>query len=210
LRFVSHAETLKIFQRACVRAGIPLQYSEGFNPRPKLSLVLPRPVGVESDEELLCFRVNRDSSLITGTADEHRIQTELAAQLPEGCELLSVSIVEAGTSFQPSSATYVFPTRRDVLNERMQSTVDRVLASESLPVQRFRGPPADAKGSPVKNVDVRIFLKSIELDDRSIIVECKISPDGSIRVDEILGLLELDESKLSGPIRRTNVQWHRY
>jgi radical SAM-linked protein len=190
-----------------VRAGIPLQYSEGFNPRPKLSLVLPRPVGVESDEELLCLRVNRDSPLITRTVDEHRIQTELAAQLPEGCELLSVSIAEAGTSFQPSSATYVFPARRDVLHERMQSTVDRVLASESLPVQRFRGPLGDAKSSAVKNVDVRIFLKSIELDDRSIIVECKISPDGSIRVDEILGLLELDESKLSGPIRRTNVQW---
>jgi hypothetical protein len=38
-------------------------------------------------------------------------------------------------------------------------------------------------------------------------VECRISPAGSIRVDEIVGLLELDEGKLAGPIRRTDVQW---
>ena len=57
LRFLSHAETLSLFQRACVRAGIDLCYSQGFNPRPKLSLPLPRPVGVESDDELLAVRV---------------------------------------------------------------------------------------------------------------------------------------------------------
>ncbi|MBW7991664.1 MAG: DUF2344 domain-containing protein, partial [Planctomycetes bacterium] len=46
LRFISHAQTLSVFQRACVRAGIEIRYSQGFNPRPRLSLPLPRPVGV--------------------------------------------------------------------------------------------------------------------------------------------------------------------
>jgi len=45
------------------------------------------------------------------------------------------------------------------------------------------------------------------LENRSIIVECNISSAGSIRVDEVLGLLELDEGKLASPVRRTNVQW---
>lgn len=194
---------LRVFQRACVRAGIRVRHSEGFNPRPKLSLPLPRPVGVESDDELLCLRVDRDPPPALSEVDERRIKAELAAQLPEVCELLSVSITKAGTSFQPSLATYVLPTRREYLNERLQTTVERLLASESLNVRRRM----DAKGSRVKNVDVRGFLKSIELNNRGIIVECRISPAGSIRVDEILGLLELDEGMLSGPIRRTNVQW---
>jgi hypothetical protein len=56
-------------------------------------------------------------------------------------------------------------------------------------------------------VDVREFLKSIKLDDRSIIVEYNISSDGSIRIEEILRLLELDEGKLASPVRRTNVRW---
>ena len=198
LRFLSHAEMLRVFQRACVRAGIRVSHSEGFNPRPKLSLPLPRPVGVESDEELLCLRV-------LGEVNKERIKSELAAQLPAGCELLSAHSTEAGTSFQPRSATYVLPARQEYLNEKLHTTTERLLASKSLHVRRRM----DARGLRVKNVDVRGFLKSIKLDSRSIIVECRISPAGSIRVDEILELLELDERKLSGPIRRTNVQWQR-
>jgi len=61
----------------------------------------------------------------------------------------------------------------------------------------------------VKNVDVRPFLKSIKLDSKGVTVECKISPVGSIRVDEILKLLGLDVKQLAQPIRRSSVQYRR-
>lgn len=189
---------LRVFQRACVRAGIRIRHSEGFNPRPKLSLPLPRPVGVESDNELLCLHV-------LGEMNEARTNAELAVQFPEGCELLSVNIAKPGVSFQPCSATYILPVHPQHLDERMQTTIERVMTSENLHVHRRM----DTKGLRIKNVDVRVFLKSIKLDSRDIMVECNISPAGSIRVNEILKLLELDEGKLSGPIRRTNVQWQK-
>ena len=50
-------------------------------------------------------------------------------------------------------------------------------------------------------------MKSIETGDKSLVVECKISSSGTVRVDEILKLLELDTDKLTAPIRRTNVKW---
>jgi hypothetical protein len=134
---------------------------------------------------------------------ESQLQAELAAQLPKGCELLSVNITRAGASFHPCSATYIFPARREYLDERMHKKAERLLGSDSLLVRRR----TDARGSRTKNVDIRGFLKSIKVNHRGIIVECIISPAGSIRVDEILGLLELDVGKLSGPIRRTKVQW---
>jgi len=210
LRFLSHAETLKLFQRACVRAGIRTRYSEGFNPRPKLSLPLPRPVGVESDDELLCLRVERDPLPEADTPDESaamdqesRIMAALASQLPEGCKLLSVSTPETGASFQPRSATYILPVKRERFSEELKATVERVLASEHLPLQR----PIDESGLKFKNVDVRSFLKSIKLEDASIIIECEIRPEGSVRVDELLKLLGLDEAALAAPVRRRNVQW---
>ncbi len=202
LRFLSHAETVKVFQRACVRAGIEVQYSRGFNPRPKLSIPLPRSVGVESDDDLLCLRVNRDPNERRVMDYESRIKARLSEQLPEGCELLSVSVTNAKTSFQPSLATYVLVVRREYLNEKLKATIKRLLASESLNLQRR----IDAKGN-IRNVDVRGFLKSIALDGRSITVECNISSTGSIRVEEILKLLELDVEKLAAPIRRTNIKW---
>ena len=203
LRFLSHAETLRVFQRACVRAGIRIQYSQGFNPRPKLSLPLPRSVGVESDDELLCLRVAVDPDELRATSYNSRINDELSAQLPEGCELLSVSVSQAGRSFQPSSATYLLVVKPEYLNDKLKATITSLLASKNLNVRRRTG----IKQSKVKNLDVRVFLKSIKMDDRGIIVQCNISSAGSIRIEEILRLLELDEDKLALPIRRTNVQW---
>ncbi|MCH7559344.1 MAG: DUF2344 domain-containing protein [Planctomycetes bacterium] len=200
LRFLSHAQTLRVFQRACVRAGLKIQYSQGFNPRPKLSLPLPRPVGVASDDELLCIRC----SMLNGQSDLcDLVKAALSKQLPEGCELLSVNVAQPGTSFQPCSATYVLAVRKEYLNEQLKTTIERLLASESISVQR----QIDKRKSRIKNIDVRGFLESIELDRDSIIVKCKISSAGSIRVDEILKLLELDVEKLASPIRRTSVQW---
>ena len=210
LRFLSHAEMLRVFQRACVRAGISVHYSQGFNPRPKISLPLPRPVGVESDDELLCLRVSADPDELGVTNHESRINAELSAQLPEGCELISVNTAQTGRSFQPCSATYVFAVLSEYLNEGLTAKIESLLASDSLIVQRQiekKNSRFKTQNSKLKNVDVRKFLKSIILDDRVIIVECNISSAGSIRIEEILKLLELDEGKLASPIKRTNVQW---
>ena len=168
-----------------------------------MSLPLPRSVGVESDDELFCFRVAVDPDELRVTGYESRIKDELSAQLPEGCELLSVSIALPGRSFQPSTATYVLAVKAEYLDEKLKATIERLLASEKLNIQRKAG----IKLLKFKNLDVRGFLKSIKVEDRSIIVECNISSTGSIRVEEILRLLELDEGKLASPVRRTNVQW---
>ena len=210
LRLLSHSETVRVFQRACARAGIKIQYSRGFNPRPRLSLPLPRSVGVESDDDLLCLRVYRDPNESQAADYESRIKARLSRQLPGGCELLSVSVAGANTSFQPSGATYVLTVRPEYLSENLKAEIKRVLASENLNLQRridIKDPKPRTQDSRLKTVDVRRFLKSIELDGRSIIIECKISSSGSIRIEEILRLLELDADKLAAPIRRTNVQW---
>ncbi len=206
LRFISHAEMMRVFQRACVRAGIPLRYSRGFNPHPKMSLPLPRPVGVESDDELLCVHVD---------CDQGRIQTndylqQIMAQLPEGCRVLSVEVYPKKTSFRPACATYILTVRNEYPKDKLKDVIERVLARENLNVKRktgFGGQKRRIKGTELKNIDVRGFLKSIKLANNSIIVECNISPDGSIRIDEIMELLELDNNELEAPIMRTDVQW---
>jgi len=141
-----------------------------------------------------------------------QVYKSISEQVPEGCELLSVNVAEVGASFQPCSATYVLAVRKEYLNEELKATIEHVLASESLNIQRqigARDSRRKTQDSGIKNVDVRGFLKSIELDRNSIIVECKIGSAGSIRVDEILKLLRLDMEKLASPIRRTNVQWQK-
>jgi radical SAM-linked protein len=209
LRFLSHAQTLRVFQRACVRAGIEVHYSQGFNPRPRLSLPLPRPVGVASDDEMLCLRIRKSTSLQQDCI-RAQVQNSISKQLPQGLELLSVSVVEANTSFQPSAAAYVLTVRNEYLNDQLKAKIKRLMASEKINIRR----PITKKKSrirapepTIKNVDVRGFLESIELEPDGIIVKCKITPAGSIRLGEILSLLGLDMEKLASPVKRTGVQW---
>ncbi len=231
LRFLSHAETLKLFQRACVRAGIRIQHTQGFNPHPKLSLPLPRPVGVEADDDLLCLRLScsRNEPRLPraesrGATDyESRIMAGLSEQLPNSLSIVDCQLLIVNGKSQipkPCSATYILKVQPEYLNERLKVTIRRLLASENLNVQRWRGkekskietcPPSAWRNrkSKFKNVDVRPFLKSIELDNSSIIVQYEISPVGSIRADEILQLLELEPGMLAAPIKRTNVQWQK-
>jgi len=207
LRFLSHAETVRVFQRACVRSGIEIQYTEGFNPRPKLSLPLPRTVGVESEDDLVQLKVQmkrrteNQSEASTLPLDCDQLKQELSEQLPQGCQLLTVSLPKDKAALQPTSATYILPVRREHINEKLKAAIKRLLESESLSLQRWR----DEKKSKI--VDVRGFLKSIRISEGAVIVECRVSSAGSIRVDEILRLLELDAEKLAAPIRRTAVEW---
>ena len=53
--WISHLDLMRLFQRAFKRAGLPLTHTQGYNPRPSVSIALPMSVGVESQCELLDF-----------------------------------------------------------------------------------------------------------------------------------------------------------
>ena len=54
-RFISHLDLMRLFQRAFKRAGLPLTHTQGYNPRPSVSIALPLSLGAESHCELLDF-----------------------------------------------------------------------------------------------------------------------------------------------------------
>ena len=205
---LSHAETFRVLQRACVRADVPVRYSEGFNPHPKLSLPLPRPVGVESEDELLVARLYEDPTARPGldpTECETAMVRALAGQLPEGMDVLSVSLAPSNASFNPRSAEYVLPLGGEAgacSADRLQGGIDRVMASESCVVERTAG-----EDKPARRIDVRPFLLSIRFEDGHLIVRHLTGDVGSIRVDEILRLFSLRTEDLAGPVRRSNVVW---
>ncbi len=80
-RYISHLDLMRTFQRAFVRADIPIKHTEGFNPHPFISIALPLSLGFSSRCELLEF------GLLEGT--EHAtVPARLNAALPEGVRVL--------------------------------------------------------------------------------------------------------------------------
>jgi radical SAM-linked protein len=201
LRFLSHHETMVMFQRAFARARIELCYSAGFNPRPRLSLPLPRSVGIESDAELACALVAREPCL-----DPEQVKEQICRQMPQGCEITSVDLLPGKVSYRPVSAVYVFSLACSNGDERIRTAVEdlrRTLAAgDKLVVQR-RSHPA----KPARSTDISAYIDSIETEPTGLAVKCNITGAGTVRPDEILQLLQIDSSQLSGPVKRKSVQW---
>ena len=82
--WISHLDLMRVFQRAFKRAGLPLTHTQGFNPRPSVSIALPLSVGVESNCELLDFDLDGESVAL----DE--ICRRLNEKLIEGVKVLQV------------------------------------------------------------------------------------------------------------------------
>lgn len=83
--WISHLDLMRLFQRAFKRAGLPLKHTQGFNPRPSVSIALPLSVGVESVCELLDFDIEGDLPPMED------ICLRLNRALVEGVRVLSVS-----------------------------------------------------------------------------------------------------------------------
>ncbi len=198
LRFLSHAETMRVFQRACVRAGVKLIHSQGYNPHPRMSLVLPRSVGVESDDEVLCLWLdnNRD-----GFAAES-LKANLSKELPEEIEIVSVQKSESKKVPQASCVKYVMKVRGERVDEDVSERVEQLLRCKEILVER-----RISTESRRKRIDVRPYLRSISINGDDIMVEAKVSPAGTIRVDEILSVLGLGVEDLAGPVRRASIEW---
>ena len=79
--YISHLDLMKTMQRAFSRAEYELKYSEGFNPRPQISIALPLSVGMGSVCEVMDFRLRHDADLV-------ELPSRLTAALPEGIEII--------------------------------------------------------------------------------------------------------------------------
>lgn len=82
--WISHLDLMRLFQRAFKRAGLHLTHTQGFNPRPSVSIALPLSVGIESRCELLDFELDGQ------TASNEDIQNRLNEALVDGIRVLSV------------------------------------------------------------------------------------------------------------------------
>lgn len=82
--YISHLDLMRLFQRAFKRAGLHLTHTQGFNPRPSVSIVMPLSVGVESHCELLDFTLDGD------LVSDEEIMERLNRALVPGIRVLQV------------------------------------------------------------------------------------------------------------------------
>ena len=133
IRFVSHRDVARLFERAMRIVRLPVAYSEGFSPRPKLSFGLALSVGHESDAEYLDVEV-------TEMPDVDTLAVALSNALPDGLTVESVVVLEPGAaSLQQviTSCTW----RIEVLgapSDKIAAAAAEILSSPELLLERVR------------------------------------------------------------------------
>jgi len=171
-RHFGHLELVKIFVRALRRAGIPLRFSLGFHPAPKISFECALPVGTESLEEHFTIQVPLSVSRET-------LLERVGSQLPEGltltaCKALGQSPAEAG----PRRFHYTVTLKEGVL---LEAQLNEFLEKNEWPFTR-----TNRKGRS-RTIDLRPIVKELNLpsaDRADMILE---ESDGySVRPTDVL------------------------
>ena len=131
LRFTSHRDIARAFERALRRAQVPMAYSAGFSPHPKISWVGAAPTGVASEAEYVEISV-------VERVDLERLRLALDASLPDGIDVVDVVEAPVGTNLPDRVVASRWGIRLPgVAPELLARAVEGFLASDQVVVDRL-------------------------------------------------------------------------
>lgn len=183
MKYITHLDVMRFWERALRRGEIPVAYSEGFSPHPQIALAAPLPVGVTSDAELMDVFLE---TVMTPAAFTER----LAPQLPPGVSVIHVE--EAGLTL-PSLQAEVRAAAYDVdigavAAPAAADAVDSLLSAASFPWEHKRE-------DETKNYDLRALIHDIAVEPRDEGVRLKMllraDNSGSGRPEQVAAALRL-------------------
>ena len=193
VRFTSHRDVARIWERALRRVALPVAYSEGFSPRPKISYGLALPTGYESAGEYLGVELDREKaeSLQLRDSPEGDLRERLNQVLPEGIRVQAIAPLErGGESLQQAVIACTWAIEVDGADSaEVEVWASGILDAEEILVERER------KGKKVTD-DVRPLVHSLDVSG---------SPGDGVQLTAVLGTqpralrpTELLEARLEG------------
>lgn len=181
-KYISHLDLLRCFERAGRRAGLPLAFTQGYNPHPKISFAAPLGVGIAGEAEYADLE-------LTAALSEQELFVALSDTLPEGLRLLEVRAVLAPTSSLMAAvdrATYCATAKLDgaLVPGELEQAITSFLALPEIWVER------KGRNGKIKEQDIRpgIFMFAGRTKDDTIILEAelKAGSNGNVRLEEVL------------------------
>ncbi len=198
IRFVSHRDVARIVERSIRKLKLPVSYSEGFSPRPRISFGLALTVAYESEAEFL------DVDFVT-PIDLEDLPARLTDALPDGLSVTAARHIEPGTASLQESISccrWIIEVVGDPAD--VTAAVSTTLAAPELMLERVR------KGKTT-TVDVRPAIVAIDIvgpTDRGVRLVTELATKApSIRPAEFVRVLSPDFAE--GLICRTHQFIHQ-
>jgi radical SAM-linked protein len=176
LRFISHHDLMRCFERMLRRAALPFHSTQGFNPKPRLVFAAPLPLGMVGRREVA------DLELDEVVATEE-IQSRLAGESPAGLQILQVLRIDPGTTARVRYVTYRVPLSGADIPHDLPDRLLSLQAAAECWIDRTR--------PQQRRIDLRPYIMDLRLQPNALEMDLLVTPQGTARPDEILGSLGL-------------------
>jgi radical SAM-linked protein len=174
LRYTGHLDLHKLWERAARRAELPLAYSQGFHPQPKMNLAAALPLGFSSRCEVLDMRLDHEVPL-------EGLQQRLNATLPSGIHVTQIEQVDErapALQTQVVSAEYQVQMIDSTFPLDLKRRIESLMEAASL-VRTRRG----------KEYDLRPLIEELKLVDDTIVMRLAAREGATGRPEEVLDVL---------------------
>ena len=198
MRFVSHRDIMRALGRIVARANVPVRFTQGFNPHPRLSLPCPRPVGLASRDDLLVVTLDEP-------VEADGLLASLNANAPAGLRFLRARPLDSPRSPQPKSMRCELTVANDRIGI-VRSKLSELAEQRSWPIER-RTQIGKRKVPSSKTVDIRPLVADIALGDNMLRIVFSGSDGRWARPAEVLDLLGLDGRVDLADMVRTQVEY---
>ncbi len=227
LRLIGHRDLMRCMERLFHRAGLPLSFSEGFHPKPRMTFPLALAVGIEGNDEVMELELAETITAEAGKGDSpllperpgggHRraalvvaqkgtvpfsgaeeLLRRLAPQAPPGLAFRAVEVLPEGSKkASVRSVAYEAPIPA-CERAGLSERIERLLAAASWPVERARGRAA---------IDIRPLLTELTFAEGVLKMRLRVDSRGSAGPREVLAALGLSGIERQGSrLCRTSVE----
>ncbi len=195
--YIGHLDLLKVTQRAVKRAGIPIAYSQGFNPHQQMSFALPLSLGVKSYAEILDIQ-------LTEEVNENDLKNKLNEAFPEGIEVLDIrkfKFEERNSASQVEVGTY------EVYCENIKNLdkyIEKLMSQDEIVVAK------KTKRKDFKETDVKHMVFEVKaLDSNTVYLKIATGSKQNLKpeliIEQLYNLAEIPYDKLNIKITRTGM-----
>lgn len=204
VRFVSHLDFMKAFERALRRGDIPVAFSEGFNPHPKISFGSALPVGVTSACELVDIELREKLPL-------KEFKSRMDRVLPPGIKINRVLEAEEGPALMAvlNRAEYMVKVRLkeepQMSEEKLQKLIKEFMQQQSIVIEK-----RTKKGIKEVNIKPGVLALSGRLQGEWVNLKMEVETGSGMNIragDVLLGLeqLGLHTEKQFARVHRTRL-----
>ena len=189
LRLISHHDLLRFFERAVRRAQLPIRWTQGFNPHPRLVFALPLSLGITGSQEVVELEMQDEIS-------PEEVFKRLNAHTLPGIEILSAQTIDLRKTAHVQLVGYRLTVPAERCAE-LQQNIRNLLETDHHWVERTRPKP--------RRFDLKPYLESLLLESGMLDMILRVTPTGGVRPEEVLQALGLGDLWPEGAILDRNL-----